>query len=299
MRAISKSFFILICFLFITSIALSQWQVDQTYGMKINIPSDWSKNSFKDGTDQVYEFYSADQTVAVQLRAFAADPSLTMELLIQVYEQAMLPAAANRLSLNDHTSVQGIPGKQAVYQLNQGGTLISLAAFYVIQKGNAYILTAIIPNEVIEQKSAEIKGVTQSFTINGINPPTTTQAPKALPKPPGQNTGARPQPTNSDALPSASSQSSVTGTYKFVSRSDGKVLTNYHKIVINSNGTYEESYEPKHSPGYKGGNSGSWTQNGNTLTLTHQGGSVSDSYLIKGNELHRTTQSGVTFIFRK
>jgi len=423
MRAISKSFFILISFIFIASSAFSQWQVDQKYGMKINIPSDWSKKSYQDGTDQVYEFYSADQTVAVQLRAFSADPSLTLELLIQVYEQAMIPAGANRLSLNDHTSVNGIPGKQGVYQLNQGGTIISLAAFYVIQKGNAYVLTAIIPNEVLEKKSVEVKSVTQSFQINGFEPTQQAQNTKVLPKPPGQNTGARPSnnsnsatagngqtgqrinmkshqrldfktrkvgakgdiwalskcgpepefegkiqvtnytdftsatqynmqalqgmnfydrttvplnkvcfvllndgslakmkvvqmdeypedcsyfatleieyPVGSSSTTSNANSNSIAGRYNFVSRSDGKVLTNYHYIVINNNGTYEEKYEPKNSPGYQGGNSGNWDSSQGTLYLRHSGGGVTDTYRIQGNELHRTTSSGLTFIFRK
>lgn len=298
MRVLSKSLANIILLLFISNLCFAQWQVDHQFGMKINVPSDWSKKSYKDGTDQVYEFYSSDGTVAITLRAFAADPSLTMDLLVQVYEQAMMPAGTQRQLYEDFTSYNGIPGKQAVYQVNQQGNLVNIMCFYTIQNGNAYVLTGVIPNQVMGQKEAEIKSVTQSFTINGFERKTQSQNAKILPKPPVQGSGARPN-NQSTSNSAAVQRGSIVGKYNFASRSDGKVLTNYHYIVIHANGTYEEKYEPKNSPGYQGGNNGNWKKNGNKLSLNHQGGNIADSYTIVGNELHRLTSSGIKFIFRK
>lgn len=423
MKTISKTLAILFLLIFSTHQIFAQWQTDHQYGMKINVPADWSKKSYKDGTDQVYEFYNAEGNVAITLRAFVADPSLTMDLLVQVFEQAMLPSGTQRLSLEDHLSYNGIPGKQAVYRVDDGGVLISIVCFYAIQNGNAYIVTGIIPNQLLEQKSEELKSITQSFQINGFQRKEQAQNTKVLPKPPGQGAGARPTanpntnsagsgqtdkriymkshqrldfktrqvgakgdiwalskcgpspefegkiqltnysdfasatqynlqalqnmnfydrttvpqnkvcfvllndgslakmkvvqmdeypadcsyfatleieyPIGSSSGTSNASSGSVAGRYNFVSRSDGKVLTNYHYIVINNKGTYEEKYEPKNSPGYQGGNSGKWDSSQGTLYLRHSGGGVTDTYTIKGNELHRTTSSGLTFVFRK
>ena len=158
----------LIFFIVLSGQSIAQWQFDHQYGMKIKVPNDWNKSSYKDGTDQVYEFASADQTVVIQLRAFASDPSLTVDLLVQVYEEAMMPSGTNRQLLENHTNYNGIPGKQAIYQINEQGTLVNIACFYTIQNGNAYVLTVIIPDQIMAQKETEIKSITQSFTINGF-----------------------------------------------------------------------------------------------------------------------------------
>jgi len=423
MKTIPKILFFLFHIFIITNPIYSQWQIDNQYGMKINVPGDWSKKSYQDGTDQVYEYYSPEGNTAITLRAFSAEPALTMDLLVQVFEQAMMPSGTERQLLENHVSYNGIPGKQAVYRVSDNGVLVSIVCFYAIQNGNAYIVTGIIPNQLLEQKSEELKKITQSFQINGFERKEETQRAKVLPKIPKQETGARPAtssnnttagngqegrrvyikshqrldfktlkvgakgdiwalskcgpspefegkiqltnysdfasatqynlqalqnmnfydrttvpqnkvcfvllndgslakmkvvqmdeypadcsyfatleieyPIGSSSGTSNASSGSVAGRYNFVSRSDGKVLTNYHYIIINNNGTYEEKYEPKNSPGYQGGNAGNWESSQGILYLRHSGGGVTDSYTIKGNELHRTTSSGLTFIFRK
>lgn len=315
-------------FIILQLTSIAQWQTDANYGMKINIPSDWSKNAYMDGTDQVYDFYSADQNAAVQLRAFKADAALSTDLLIQVYEQSMLPEGTQRQSLKDHVSVQGIPGKQAVYVMSYDGNSVSMAAFYAIQNGNGYVLTAIIPTNLLSQKTEEVKKVTQSFTVNGFRPQANTTPATAkviIPsannqatgarsstqssgaRPTQQNSGARPSQQNSGARPSSSasipstssSQGDIHGIYRFYGRSDGQVLTNYHYIVLNADFTYEESYEPKHSPGYKGGHKGRWEEKQGKLYLHPDGGGNAGVYTIRPNEIERTTDNGISFLFKK
>ncbi len=161
--------FILLFFLAFFSPDLNaQWIKDSQYGFKINVPASWSKKSYKDGTDKVWDFYSPDQNAAIQLRAFNADTRITLDLLVQVYEQNMLPAGAKKQSLNDHTSAQGIPGKMGVYKMNYNGNAVNLAAFYTIQNQKAYVLTAIIPISMLQQKGEEVKSITHSFQLDGF-----------------------------------------------------------------------------------------------------------------------------------
>ncbi len=153
---------------FISSTAFAQWQIDNTYAFKINVPSNWIKKSYMDGTDKVYDYYSADENAAIQLRVFKADGRVTTELLAQVYEQSNLPAGTNKQSLSNYTSVNGIPGKQGLYTLNYNGTLVNMAAFYTVQNNIGYVLSAMIPSNMIAQKGEEVKRITQSFVITGF-----------------------------------------------------------------------------------------------------------------------------------
>lgn len=162
----------LISFLLVTSGITAQMQIHNNYGFKINIPSNWSKNSYMDGTDKVFDYYSPDQTAAIQLRVFEASSEVTTNLLAVVYEETMLPAGTKKLGLDDHTSVNGIPGKQGLYLVNYDGNDVNIANFYTVQNNKGYVLSAIIPSAVIEQSGAEVKEITHSFIIDGFEPAT-------------------------------------------------------------------------------------------------------------------------------
>ncbi len=159
--------------------ASAQWQEDYQYGFKIQIPHQWSKNSYMDGSDKVYDFYSPDENAAVQLRAFEAGNNLTIDLLAQVYEDNMLPTGSRKESRVAHTTRNGIPGQQGVYMMYYNGVEVAMSAFFTIQNQKAYVLSAMIPVSMLEQKSVEVKSITQSFTINGIQSHTTQKETKA------------------------------------------------------------------------------------------------------------------------
>lgn len=164
---------VLISLLFIVNVSFAQWQTDRVYGFKINLPSSWSKSSYMDGTDKVYDYYSPDENAAIQLRVFHA-AGVTTDVLVQVYEENMLPAGSQKESLRNHISKNGIPGKQGIYILDYNGAQVGMAAFYTVQNNKAYVLTAIIPTSMMQQKSDEVKQITQSFTIDGFSPVATT-----------------------------------------------------------------------------------------------------------------------------
>jgi len=152
----------------------AQWQQDSKYGFKINIPGDWNKNSYVDGTDQVYDYMSADENIAIQLRAFEASAGFTTELLAQVYEESMLPAGTQKLSLDSYTTTNGIPSKKGVYLIDYNGTEVGLSALYIVQNNIGYVLTALIPSSMVQQRGEELKQVVKSFTIDGFTAPTNT-----------------------------------------------------------------------------------------------------------------------------
>mgnify|MGYP002639142453 CR=1 FL=1 len=163
-----KTLVIMSLILLLSSNLFAQWQTNTEYGTKINVPSNWTKNSYMDGTDKVYDYMSPDENAAVQLRVFEANPSFTTALLAQVYEESMLPAGTKKLSLNEYTTVNGIPSKKGVYLLDYNGNEVGLSAIYIVQNNKGYVLTALIPSSMIQQKGEELKRVTNSFSIDGF-----------------------------------------------------------------------------------------------------------------------------------
>lgn len=164
---------LLLVLLFLSAAVSAQWQENDQFGFKIKVPESWTKNSYRDGTDWVWDFFSPDDHAGIQLRTFEGAQGLTTDLLAQVYEEQMLPASTQKESLNDHTSVNGIPGKQGFYILNVDGTKVATAIFYTVQNDKGYVLSAFMTYDMMEQKEAEIREITRSFTIDGFSAPAT------------------------------------------------------------------------------------------------------------------------------
>lgn len=167
-----KLFGFVLFFSFLSNSLLSQWIRDEAYGFKINVPASWSQSFYMDGTDKVYDFYSPDENAAIQLRAFDATSQFTVDLLVQVYEESMLSQGTVRQSLSNHVSKQGIPGKQGIYTFNYNGTPVSMGVFFAIQNNKGYVISAMIPTSMLERKTAQVKQVTESFTLLTNKPKT-------------------------------------------------------------------------------------------------------------------------------
>ena len=156
----------------LSSSMFAQWQQDNSYKFKINIPANWNKNSYMDGTDKVWDFMSPDENAAIQIRAFESASNFTTDLLVTAYEEGMLPKDAKREKLTNHISKQGIHGKQGIYSFDYNGTNVSMGVFFTIQKGIGYVISAMIPTSMLHRKSDQVKTITESFTLLGIKPNT-------------------------------------------------------------------------------------------------------------------------------
>lgn len=291
---IKRILLISIVIVLIGEVSFAKWVTDSKYKFKINVPDSWSSNSYMDGSDKVYDFYSPDENIAIQLRTFEATAGVTTDLIAEIFEGSYLPEGSKQQSLDDHVSKNGIPGKLGIYSGNYNGNPITMSAFYTVQNGIGYVILVIVPTSMLEQKSPEIQSVTQSFIIDGFGPQNGKKVKSTKLKGiSGKVGGSKKQKTPATVTPD------IAGRYNFISRSDGLSKVNYHYIDINRNGTYSEKYNPKNSGNYVGGTEGTWKVNGNKLILTHQHGGISDTYEINGSELVRTSGNGVKFKFRK
>jgi hypothetical protein len=79
-----------------------------------------------------------------------------------------LPENIKKEGFYVHTTVNGISGKQGVYRLDYNGAEVAMSTFYTIQNNKGYVLSAIIPIDLLSQKFEEVKKITQSFIIDGV-----------------------------------------------------------------------------------------------------------------------------------
>jgi len=177
--------------------------------------------------------------------------------------------------------------------MDYNGTEIEMAAFYTVQNNKAYVLTAIIPTSKKEQKSEEVRQITQSFILDGFNPSSASKA--LVPQSSNQNnSGARPSRNTQTAT-----KNKTAGKYYLISRSDNKSLTDYHFIDIKSNGTYMEEYMPNNSGNYVSRRTGIWKKNNGRIILYFNDGTESGKYILEGNDLTRWSDNKTMFRFRK
>lgn len=162
--------------MFLSSSLFAQWQQDNDYKFKIKVPSHWSTKAFMDGSDKVWDLMSNDENTAIQIRAFEATPQYTTDLLVQVYEESVLPQGSTRQSLTNHISKQGIRGKQGIYTFNYDGLDVSMGVFFAIKNSIGYIISAMIPTSMLQSKSSQVKSITESFTLLGVKQKTSSLA---------------------------------------------------------------------------------------------------------------------------
>ena len=153
--------FMLISFVLvmICEVSYSKWYTDSKYKFKINVPDTWSSNIYTEGTDKIYDFYSPDENIAIQLRTFEATAGVTTELIAEIFEGSYLPEGSKRQSFDDHVSKNGIPGKLGIYTGEFNGNPITMSAFYTVQNGIGYVILVIVPTSMLDQKSPEIQSV--------------------------------------------------------------------------------------------------------------------------------------------
>lgn len=155
---------IILMLFFLSSYSFAGWVTNQAFGFKINVPYGWSTNDYIQGTDHVYDFMNANETIAIQLRAFKAKQGFSPELIINVLEQEILKQGAQKLSASDD-AINGTPGKMAVYKNTYDGKEVGMVIFAAIANSNAYSFLIIIPTNVFDQKSVEADQVLETFTL--------------------------------------------------------------------------------------------------------------------------------------
>lgn len=157
-----KKVSIITLFILISSLLSAQWVTDSGYGFKINVPSDWSRESKLDGTDKVYDFVHPSNNLFLEVRAFKADGAISPDAIAQVFESQYLPNA-NRVAYENYT-LNNTPGKFAGYTMNVDGLEVGIGTFYAVKNGFGYVLWTMIETRLYNQYSGIGDEVLNTFT---------------------------------------------------------------------------------------------------------------------------------------
>lgn len=156
--------FLLLTAIVLTSQLNAKWYVDHEFRFKIDVPSNWTSNTYLEGTDKVYDFTSPDENVAIQLRAFVADEGVTADLITEVFDEAIVAQGASRLNLAED-QLNGIAGKMGVYRNTYDNKEVALVTFAAVENGFGYLFLVVVPIELFDQKVDETDAVLNTFTL--------------------------------------------------------------------------------------------------------------------------------------
>lgn len=153
---------IFLLFVFISGLLSAQWVVDDGFGFKINVPSDWTRETKTEGTDKIYDFVHPSNNIFLEVRAFKADASVTADAIAQYFESQYLPSA-NRIAFENYT-LNNTPGKFAGYTMTVNGLDVAIGSFYAVKNGFGYVLWTMIETRLYNQYSGIGDDVLNTFT---------------------------------------------------------------------------------------------------------------------------------------
>ncbi|GEM_PF-1601153 len=141
----------------------NRWVEDNQLGFKISVPANYSATSNQQGGAKIYAFMSPDQNVAVLINSYSASPGQTIDNVISDFLRDIIKGAV-QLTLENST-MNGVQGKAAGYKWRTNNKNTVVLAFYALERGFAYIVWSLIPEDQFNKRAAEAVKITDSFTL--------------------------------------------------------------------------------------------------------------------------------------
>ncbi|MCF8234420.1 MAG: lipocalin family protein [Bacteroidales bacterium] len=158
---------ILIALILLSGTIQAKWYTDSRFKFKIDVPSNWTSNIYTEGTDKVYDFTSPDQNIAIQLRAFEAGDGVSAKVISDLMDEGITGEGASQVN-RSQDEINGTKGELGVYTNNFDGQDMVLITFSTVQNNIGYMFLIVVPSNVLDQKSAEIDAILNTFTINSV-----------------------------------------------------------------------------------------------------------------------------------
>lgn len=156
--------FLVFTLLTVSTIPLfSQWQVDDEYGFKIEVPASWTITTYTEGTDKIYDFLSQDERIFLEVRAFRSGEGFTDELLAKVFEESILQEG-KRIAF-DNSNLNGLEGKMGIYDAVFDGSRYDIIAFYGLSLENGFVIWSLTEAGQMEYLRSQINQIISSFTL--------------------------------------------------------------------------------------------------------------------------------------
>lgn len=168
-----RTLLILTLALFISQASFAKWYTDYRYNFKIDVPFTWKATIFQDGTDQVYDFTSPNESIFIEIRAFDAGQGFTPELIASVFEESM-PGIGYRQKFTD-SNLNGMHGKVGTYSIIIDGTALDMSAFYAVRNNTAFVIWSVTDAGQMNYRINEIDNILYTFSF--LNPTTSSYIP--------------------------------------------------------------------------------------------------------------------------
>ncbi len=169
--------------------AQNYWVEDREMNFKIKVPTIYQRHNLMDGTDKINVFVSPDQNLIIRVRSIPLSQQITDIQLQSIFEQNIINGA---LRISDESSdLNGLPARWSGYSWVYEGMNTVLVNYYLVRKEVAFIVWAIVPENMVGQKTAQMARIMGSFQLINGHPKKNdiAQNPKIIhKKSAGQNT---------------------------------------------------------------------------------------------------------------
>ncbi len=162
--------FLLYCFILTFQNASGGWYTDKASKYKINVPDSWTKQTSFEGTDKILDLSNQDGSIAIQIRAFNVDESVSAETLAELFKEGMLSEGATLQSLSSEF-LNDLSGMMGVFTNRFNGMDVGIISFSAVRNNIGYLLFTVMPVAQFEKRANEADAVLNSFTtLQGHEP---------------------------------------------------------------------------------------------------------------------------------
>ncbi len=161
MKKIKSLLLFLMFVLFFNAPINAETYKDSKYKFQITPPDLWKTKVYLDGPDRLFDIMSPDENVLVRVRAVQLNDPLPIDLIRQVYEKNYLKGSS--LYKQDIAEINGISGNSFSYRWKYNGHDINVVAWISVLPKMAYIISRIIPDQVLSVRMADAENVIQTF----------------------------------------------------------------------------------------------------------------------------------------
>ena len=149
---------------------------NSTYGFKMSYPQGWrSKEPDANDLGMVVGFLAPGENidnptsyVTVQMEALPPDQQVTLDNYTSAITSSLKSAyRSSKLLSRRNITVSGIPGKEILYTMDDGGTPYEILLQYTVQGDKAYVLSYYAPEVSYTQFEDGARALIGSFQFSG------------------------------------------------------------------------------------------------------------------------------------
>jgi len=152
-----------VCCAFLTMPPLAAAYRDTRYGFQINPPGDWKTRAYFDGKERLFDAMTRDGNVLVRVRAIHLPRPVSLDLLRGAYERKEVSGTAPYRE--EAVTLNGVAGREFAYHWKYRGHRIDVVSFFAVSPKRAFIVTRIIPETLLKNRSSEAEAVIRTFQI--------------------------------------------------------------------------------------------------------------------------------------